>query len=57
MVYAEAKGHYLILMYVELTSLKTPDTAQKQALLDFAKGMFAGSADISLSTRMLNGHP
>jgi hypothetical protein len=58
MVYAEVKGHYLILMYVEYTNLKAPSTtAQKQALLDFAMGMFGGSANPSLSARMLNGHP
>jgi hypothetical protein len=57
-VYAEVKGHYLILMYAEFTNLKSPSTAaQKQQLVDFAKGMFAGSANISLSTRMLTGKP
>jgi hypothetical protein len=57
-VYAEVKGHYLILMYAEFTSLKSPSTAtQKQQLVDFAKNAFDGSANISLSNRMLTGKP
>ena len=56
--YAEVKGHYLIMMYAEFTNLKSPSgNTQKQQLVDFAKGMFAGSANISLSTRMLTGKP
>jgi hypothetical protein len=55
-VYAEVKGHYLILMYAEFTNLKSPKTnAQKQQLVDFAKGMFGGSANIELSNRMITG--
>ncbi len=57
-VYAEVKGHYLILMYAEFTNLKSPKTdAQKAQLIDFAKGMFGGSANIGLSNRMLTGKP
>jgi hypothetical protein len=57
-VYAEVKGHYLILMYAEFTNLKSPSTAtQKQQLVDFAKNAFDGSANISLSNRMLTGKP
>ena len=57
-VYAEVKGHYLIMMYAEFTNLKSPSTdAQKEQLVDFAKGMFAGSANIGLSSRMLTGKP
>jgi hypothetical protein len=52
------KGHYLILMYVEFTSLKAPSgDAQKQELVDFSQGMLDGSANIALSTRMISGHP
>ncbi len=55
-VYAEVKGHYLILMYAEFTNRKSPKTdAQKAQLTDFAKGMFVGSANIELSNRMLTG--
>ncbi|MBV9445716.1 MAG: hypothetical protein JO345_07455 [Streptosporangiaceae bacterium] len=58
MVYAVAKGHYLILMYVEFTSTKTPSgNAQKLQLVNFAQDMFKGSASISLSHRMLYGKP
>jgi hypothetical protein len=56
--YAEAKGHYLILLYAEFTSIKTPTTAaEKQELVDFCDGMFTGSADIALSHRLLYGKP
>jgi hypothetical protein len=54
LAYAEIKGHYLILIYVEFTDLKSPSgTAQKQELLNFADGMFGGSANIGLSDRLL----
>ena len=55
-VSAEIKGHYLILMWAEFTSLKSPSTsAQRQELEQFASDMLAGSANINLSTRMLTG--
>ncbi|HEX6524939.1 MAG TPA: hypothetical protein VF070_33780 [Streptosporangiaceae bacterium] len=58
MVYAVAKGHYLILMYVEFTNTKAPSSnAQKLQLVNFAQDMFKGSASISLSHRMLYGKP
>ena len=54
LAYAEIKGHYLILFYVEFTDLKSPSgNAQKQELLNFADGMFGGSANIGLSDRLL----
>jgi hypothetical protein len=54
LTYAEFKGHYLILIYVEFTDLKSPSgTAQKQELVNFANGMFGGSANIGLSDRLL----
>ena len=57
-VYAVAKGHYLILMYVEFTNLKPPSgNTQKVQLVNFAQDMFKGSASISLSHRMLYGKP
>ena len=56
--YAEIKGHYLILLYAEFTSTKTPTTAaQKQQLVAFGNGMFNGSADIALSHLMVYGKP
>lgn len=58
LAYAEIKGHYLILLYVEYTNLKAPSgSAQKQQLLTFADDMFGGSANISLSQRLLGQAP
>ena len=57
-VLAEIKGHYLILMWAEFTSLKSPSgQAQRQALEQFAANLVTGSANINLSTRMLTGKP
>jgi hypothetical protein len=57
-VQAEIKGHYLILMWAEFTSLKSPSTsAQRQQLEQFASDLVTGSANINLSTRMLTGKP
>jgi hypothetical protein len=57
-VQAEVKGHYLILMWAEFTSLKSPSgPAQRQALEQFAENLVTGSANINLSTRMLTGKP
>jgi hypothetical protein len=57
-VQAEIKGHYLILMWAEYTSLKSPSTtAQRQQLEQFAAALVTGSANIDLSTRMLTGKP
>jgi len=53
-VQAEIKGHYLILMWAEFTSLKSPSTAaQRQLLEQFAANLVTGSANIDLSTRMM----
>ena len=53
-VQAEIKGHYLILMWAEFTSLKSPSTAaQRQLLEQFAANLITGSANIDLSTRMM----
>ena len=57
-VQAEIKGHYLILMWAEFTSLKSPSgSARRQALEQFASSIVTGSANINLSTRMLTGKP
>ena len=57
-VYAEVKGHYLVVMYAEFSNLKSPSSAAaKQQLVSFAEGMFEGSANIALSHRMLTGKP
>ncbi|HLK00213.1 MAG TPA: hypothetical protein VKU39_09935 [Streptosporangiaceae bacterium] len=58
LTFAEVKGHYLILMYVEFTSLKAPSGgAQAKQLTDFSQGMLDGSANIALSTRLISGKP
>jgi hypothetical protein len=55
-VQAKIKGHYLILMWAEFTSLKSPSgSAQREALEQFAANLVTGSANINLSTRMLTG--
>jgi hypothetical protein len=57
-VQAEIKGHYLILMWAEFTSLESPSgSAQRQALEQFASNIVTGSANINLSTRLLTGEP
>lgn len=58
LTFAEVKGHYLILMYVEFTSLKAPSGgAQTKQLTDFSQGMLDGTANIALSTRLISGKP
>ena len=57
-VEAEYKGHYLIMIWAEFTSTKAPaSNAQDQQLQQFGADLIAGTANISLSQRMLNGHP
>ncbi|HEY7263991.1 MAG TPA: hypothetical protein VH589_21230 [Trebonia sp.] len=57
-VEAEFKGHYLILIWAEFTSTKSPATkAQDQQLQQFGTDLIAGTANISLSQRMVNGAP
>ena len=54
----EIKGHYLILFWVEFTTLKAPSTSARQHQLEqFALNLVNGSANIELSTRMLTGKP
>ena len=57
-VEAEFKGHYLILTWAEFTSTNAPATkAEDQQLEAFEKDLVAGTANISLSQRMVNGVP
>jgi len=57
-VEAEYKGHYLIMIWAEFTSTNAPaSNAQDQQLQQFGADLIAGTANISLSQRMLNGHP
>ncbi len=57
-VEAEFKGHYLILTWAEFVNGNAPSTkAQDQQLEQFETDMVAGTANISLSQRMVNGAP
>jgi hypothetical protein len=55
---AVTKGHYLILIWAEFTDLKTPKSkAQTASLAGFMTEMLQGSANVSLSNRMVDGTP
>lgn len=55
-VEAEFKGHYLFLTWAEYTNGKAPSTkAQDLQLEQFEADLVAGSANIYLSERMING--
>ena len=53
-----AKGHYLILIWAEFTSLRKPKTsAQRTAIENFMTQLLDNTANVSLTTRMLTGTP
>jgi len=55
---AEVKGHYLILIWTEFANLHSPKgKSQRQKLESFSAGLVAGTANVSLSNRMVTGHP
>jgi hypothetical protein len=55
-VEAEAKGHYLILIWAEFANLHTPSTSSdKRLLVRFAAALVSGTANVSLSSRMVTG--
>jgi hypothetical protein len=55
---AETKGHYLILIWAQLTSTHKPKTKGERAKLDdFIKELFDKTANVSLSSRMVDGTP
>jgi hypothetical protein len=57
-VEAEVKGHYLILTWTEFASLHAPSgKSQRQKLEAFSAGLVAGTANVSLTSRMVTGHP
>jgi len=57
-VEAEVKGHYLILTWTEFANLKAPSgKSQRQKLEAFSSGLVAGTANVSLTSRMVTGHP
>jgi hypothetical protein len=52
------KGHYLILIWAEFTNLKSPTTAAQRAQLKtFSDNLVSGTANISLTSRMVVGKP
>jgi hypothetical protein len=55
---AEVKGHYLILIWTEFTNLHAPKgKSQRKKLEAFSAGLIAGTANVSLTKRMVTGQP
>jgi hypothetical protein len=55
---ADVKGHYLILVWGEFTSLRPPrGRAQRHTLEKFLTDLINKTANVSLTARMVNGHP
>ena len=55
---AEVKGHYLLLIWTEFANLHAPKgKSQRQKLESFSVGLVAGTANVSLSNRMVTGRP
>jgi hypothetical protein len=55
---AEVKGHYLILIWTEFANLQAPSgKKQRRELTKFSAGLFAGTANVSLTSRMVTGKP
>jgi hypothetical protein len=55
---AEVKGHYLILIWAEFANLHAPSgSKQRKELAKFSRDLFSGTANISLTSRMVTGKP
>jgi hypothetical protein len=55
---AAAKGHYLILIWAEFTSLAKPKTAAERRQIEaFMTDLLEKTANVSLTNRMLTGSP
>ena len=55
---AEIKGHYLILVWTEFANLGAPKgKKQRRELTKFSADLFAGTANVSLTSRMVTGNP
>jgi hypothetical protein len=55
---AEVKGHYLILIWTEFANLHAPSgKKQRKELTSFSADLFAGTANVSLTSRMVTGKP
>jgi hypothetical protein len=55
---AEVKGHYLILIWTEFANLHAPSgKKQRKELMSFSVDLFRGTANVSLTSRMVTGKP
>jgi hypothetical protein len=55
---AEVKGHYLILIWTEFANLHAPSgKKQRKQLTTFSANLFSGTANVSLTSRMVTGKP
>ena len=55
---AEVKGHYLILIWAEFANGHAPSgKRQRTQLANFSADLFAGTANVSLTSRMVTGKP
>jgi hypothetical protein len=55
---AAAKGHYLILIWAEFTTLRKPKTAGQRAEIEnFMTNLLVKTANVSLANRMVSGKP
>jgi hypothetical protein len=58
LVTAEVKGHYLILIWTEFANQHAPSgKKQRKELTRFSADLFAGTANVSLTSRMVTGKP
>jgi hypothetical protein len=58
LVWAVAKGHYLILMWVQYANLQSPATsAERRNLMQFVNDLYQKTANQSLTGRMVTGKP
>jgi hypothetical protein len=55
---AEVKGHYLVLVWAEFTSLRPPKSAaQRRALEAFITILIQKTANVTIASRMVTGRP
>jgi hypothetical protein len=54
---AAAKGHYLILIWAELTDRRRPKASQRPGLEQFMTELLQNTANVSLTNRMVDGTP
>ncbi|HKA96139.1 MAG TPA: hypothetical protein VKD66_07720 [Streptosporangiaceae bacterium] len=58
LVEAEVKGHYLILIWTEFANQHAPKgKKQRKELTSFSADLFAGTVNVSLTSRMVTGKP